>query len=276
MREASEIPDTEAPSFSTEIEIDGLCFRVHLGGPTGPLELETTAGEHFRLRPWGFDAHLRALDQHTRVDAAGRTFDSEGFARDVLRDSGVPESKFDELAPLALWWASGGARSGPVPARLRPWTYSERSRALEESVVSRPDGTRELSLDRYLRAMLQASVVTLEPPGATLSALDGPSTAALLEEVVALNQGGERVEDQTVKSAGREARALAQITLRLCKALGWTPSQVWATPAAEVDRLLALLQLTEPPTPAPAPAPVSRRPRLSDFPDAVVIQVEDR
>lgn len=274
MREASTIPDTEASAVPVELEIDGRSFRVHPAGITGPLEVETRTGERFWLRPWGFDAHLRALDQHTRVDASGRTFDSGGFACDVLRDSGVPESKFDELAPVALWWASGGGRSGAVQARLRPWTYSERSKALEESLVTRPDGARELSLDRYLRAMLRASVVTLEPPGATVEALDGPSTAALLEEVVALNQGGERVEDETVRSAGREARELARVTLRLCGALGWTPSQVWATPAAEVDRLLALLQLTE--VPSPAPAPVPRRPRLSDFPDAVVIQVEDR
>jgi hypothetical protein len=281
---------TEAPASprreTADIQVDGRDFRIHLAGPDEPGEVEVSTGERIRLRRWGFDEHLRALDRHAWADGAGLQFDAGGFARDVLRDSGVPDALFDELAPVALWWATGGAaprgaraeadgwvRAGQVRARLRPWTFSERSQALGVSMTSRADGSRELSLECYLRAMLAASVVALEPPGVELAALDGASAALLLDAVASLNHAGERAEDLTVKSADGEARALAELTLRLCRALGWTPSQVWAAPAAEIDRLLALLQLTEPPPPAPAPA--ARPPRLSEYPDAVVIQVED-
>lgn len=269
------------------IQVDGRDFRVHLGGPGDAGEVETSTGERVRLRRWHLDEHLRALDRHAWVDEAGLRFDADGFAREVLWDSGVPEDLFAELAPVALWWAAtGGAaaraghesadgwvRAGAVRARLRPWTFAERSRALGGSMTSQADGSRELSLERYLRAMLAASVVALEPAGMTLEMLDGGSAAGLLDAVVQLNDAGRREEDVTLEAADREARALAQVTLRLCRALGWTPSQVWATPAAEIDRLLALLQLTE--TPSAPPAPAARTPRLSEYPDAVVIQVED-
>lgn len=283
MTEAPESPRREAEA-PAHLEVDGRGFRVHLGGPGEPVQVEASTGERVRLRPWGFDQHLGALDRHAWADGAGLQFDAGGFARDVLRDSGVPEALRDELAPVALWWATGGpeprsleaeadgwVRAGAMRARLRPWTFSERAKALGTSLTTREGGARELSLERYLRQMLAASVVALEPPGLALAMLDGATTALLLDAVVALNSPGEREEDRTVEAAGNEARALAQVTLRLCRALGWTPSQVWAAPAAEIDRLLALLQLAEP----PAPAPVARTPRLADHPDAVVIQVED-
>lgn len=279
---------TEVPASSrwetADIQVDGRDYRVHLGGPGGAGEVEASTGARIRLRRWRFDEHLRALDRHAWADGAGLQFDAGGFAQDVLRDSGVPDELFDELAPVALWWATGGAaprgaeaeadgwvRAGAVRARLRPWTFSERAKALGASMTSQPDGSKELSLERYLRAMLAASVVALEPPGVELAALDGASAALLLDAVVSLNDAGQRDEDATLKAADGEARALAQVTLRLCRALGWTPSQVWAAPAAEIDRLMVLLQLTEAPTPAPA----ARPPRLSEYPDAVVIQVED-
>lgn len=274
-----------APSL---IEVDGRHFAVHLGGPDASMAVDTSTGECVRLRRWRFDEHLRALDRHSGADGRGLRFDHDGFARDLLRDSGVPEPLHAELAPLALWWATGGAqepasgsepdgwlRVGALRVRLRPWSLSERSRAMGESLGSGPGGSRELSLERYLRAMLAASVVALEPAGVELSMLDGATTAVLLDAVVALNTAGEGEEDQRMRSADAEGRVLAQVTLRLCRALGWTPSQVWAAPAAEIDRLLAMLELVEGPSQVQAMAPVPRVPGLADHPDAVVIQVED-
>ncbi|WP_342374035.1 hypothetical protein NVS55_21740 [Myxococcus stipitatus] len=285
MREAPASPHLEDGAAAISIEIDGQTFHLHPGVTSGAPEVEASTGGRFQLHPWSFDSHLRALGVHAWLDGAGMSFDAEGFASDVLRGSGVPESLFTELTPLALWWALGGAResslgtlpegwvqAGDVRARLRPWTFSERARVVEESLTLEPDGTRELNLERYLRAMLAVSVVEIVP-AVPMDTLDGASTTALLEAVVAINTGDERNEDQTLRTPGAQARVLAEVTLKLCRALGWTPSQVWATPAAEVDRLLALLRLTEAHTPAPAPK--RRTPRLSDFPDAVVIQVED-
>jgi hypothetical protein len=270
----------------SSIEVDGRRFSVHVGHPGGSLEVDTSTGERVRLRRWHFEEHLRALDRHASADEQGLRFDTEGFARDVLRDSEVPAPLIEELAPVALWWATTGGyepgsgvqtdgwvRAGSVRARLRPWTFAERSKALSESLTPSAGGGQELSLERYLRAMLSASIVALEPPGLELTMLDGATTAALLDVAVALNNSGERDEDQRMKAADADSQKLARTTLRLCKALGWTPSQVWETPAAEVDRLLALLEVAEPS--APVSAPVRRAPSLADHPDAVVIQVED-
>jgi hypothetical protein len=66
-----------------------------------------------------------------------------------------------------------------------------------------------------------------------------------------------------------------RITLRLCRALGWTPTQVWATPAVEVDRLLRLLDRTASQRIDARRRPVSRAPSLADHPDATVIRIED-
>ncbi|QRO02759.1 hypothetical protein JRI60_32255 [Archangium violaceum] len=280
--EATEEAGTPAAS---RIEVDGRCFSVHFEGPDEHVvRVDTGSGERVQLRRWGFDEHLRALDRHAWADERGLRFDHEGFSRDVLRDSGVPEPLHEELAPLALWWATGGDREptsgvgpdgwlriGAIRARLRPWTFSERSRAMGQSLTARPDGSRELGLERYLRAMLAASVVAFEPAGVELSMLDGATTAALLDAVVALNTAGERDEDKKMRASDAGGQALARMTLLLCRTLGWTPSQVWEAPAAEIDRLLSILAVTEASAPSPA-AP--RTPGLADYPDAVVIQVE--
>jgi hypothetical protein len=66
--------------------------------------------------------------------------------------------------------------------------------------------------------------------------------------------------------------------------MGWTPSQVWAAPAAEIDRLLALLDAVDvspapaagPAAPATVVAATSATPRrLADLPDAVLIRIDD-
>ncbi|GEN10463.1 hypothetical protein SAMN05443572_103367 [Myxococcus fulvus] len=287
MREAPASPRTESSGASFSIEIDGRRFHLHTDDSSRSIEVEVATGERIPLWRWGFGAHLRALDSHARLEGAGLDFDAEGFALDVLRDSGVPESCFTELAPLALWWALCGLREpsvgvlpegwrqvGEVRARLRPWTFAERTQVLEASLVVLADGARELSLERYLRGMLDASVVECAPAVA-LESLDGATTAALLEAVVSVNAEFAAPEDRMLEASGKQARVLAEVTLKLCRALGWTPAQVWATPASEVDRLLTMLKLTEPPAPPPRQAPASRAMRLSDFPDAVVIQVED-
>jgi hypothetical protein len=276
-------PSTPVWAAASVVEVDGRRFAVRLGGPGEPVDVEASTGERARLFPWRLDDHLDALDRHVDAGSGAVRFDHEGFARDVLSRSGVPPALASELAPLALWWALGGEESprgevkegwndvGQARAYLRRWTFAERERALGASVTARPDGARELRLARYLRAMLDASVVALDPPGREV--LEGAGAVALLDAVAALNAAGEREEDRAIREGGEGGRALAAATLRICRALGWTPSQVWAAPAAEVDRLLALLDAAEPP--AGSRAPVSRRSSLADHPDAVVIRLED-
>lgn len=270
------------PSF---VEVDGNRFSFRAGGPGEGFFVHTQAGESVRLSPWGFDDHLAALDRHVHVDERGLRFDQEGFSREVLGRSGVPAPLFDELGPLSLWWAAGGAAErragdgwmevGSVHVRLRPWTWAERNEAVRASTTRRPDGAQEFSLEKYLRAMVAASIAAVDPPGADIRAVPG-AAAALIDAVVAINVAGDRPEDRILGGGGEAGLALSATTLRLCKALGWTPSQVWSAPAAEIDRLLAMLDAVEVrevrAAPAPRPAP---RSGLAGHPDATVILVED-
>jgi hypothetical protein len=220
--------------------------------------------------------HLAALDECVVPTAHGLTLDTRELSRRVLAHSGVAEDAQTRFAPLALWWASGGETSpaalgggwydcGGVRLHLRPWTSGERFRAMSRCRRAGADGER-FDLGAYLRAMLETSVVTVEPARA-LDELDSGATRSLLEAVVALNV----VSPEELADGIPDTPEADRITLRLCRALGWTPTQVWATPAVEMDRLLRLLDRTA----ASESAAPTRVARLADHPDATVIRIED-
>jgi hypothetical protein len=123
-----------------------------------------------------------------------------------------------------------------------------------------------------LRHMIAAAVVAVQPADQDLMALGSIEGAKLLGAVTALCCVGQSAADSLLANSDGSSQELARTTLRLCQALGWTPSQVWATPAAEIDRLVALLDCV-----AGTAKPVSavKKPRLSDYADAVTIRVED-
>lgn len=267
------------------IGIDGREFTLAFQGFDAPLRATAPGGRCVTLQPWRFGRHLAALDRCARATPTGLALDTAAFAREVLHDSAVPDAHADDFHGLALWWASGGQEPpataaadgdvccGAVRARLRPWSGGERLAAVAASREQDGEGGSRFHLGRYLRAMLACSVQALEPPGTVLDELDAATGQSLLQAVLALN-----VADPAAIAASPlyEPEAARQ-TLRLCRELGWTPSRVWATPAAELDRLDALLDRAAPEAaPVPAPAPAMRRsPRLADQPDAVVIRIED-
>jgi hypothetical protein len=194
------------------------------------------------------------------------------------------------LAPLALWWAAGGAgckpqalkgrgmwRLGDRVLRLHLWQEQARWVALQRAWLSIPPASASVERfdpEVYLDAMLRACVEM--PPGALgLDDLDAPTFQALIHLVLSHNEPAST--PTWPEALGRQR---AKRTLRLCRALGWTPAQVWSAPAVEMDEVWALLaQLDadppEPPAPAPAPAVPQQRARLADLPDAVLIRIDD-
>ena len=244
------------------VEIDGRRFAVRrLTAASGSaLEVERSSSDHVRLRPWCLGDHLSALDRHTHHDGQAPRLDPDGLAAEILARTSDPPldaASASELAPLALWWASGGDSPAPAsaPSGLRPWSSLDRARALDACT---DPATGQLALGSYLRAMIAASTGEAPPAAASLT---------LLDAVTALNTPAIDMAE------GPGSQALAQVTLRLCRALGWTPGQVWSAPAVEVDRVLALLDRLEAPAPAPAPEPAQRRGGLAAYPDAVIIEV---
>lgn len=267
------------------VEVDAAEYPVHFQGFHQPLQVWLADGRQVSIRPWTCGEHLAALGRHARPGSGGVELDLPAFCGEVLARDGLQGAVAQELEALALWWAAGGG-DGPgrrpgadgwlqlasCRVRLRPWTAGERQKALGSS-LRREGEARSLDVARHLEAMLEASVVSVEPAGADLRALDSADTMALLEALVAQNTVGLEERDQLASPD------LARVTLRLCRELGWTPSQVWATPAPEVDRLLALLDAcgpSRPALPAGPPAPVtSPRGGIADHPDAIVIRIED-
>lgn len=258
------------------IDIDGLVYATDFQGFHTAMNARTPAGEQVELQPWPLRAHLAALEECVFPTRHGLALDGRAFSRRVLEHSQVSENQHEAFGPLALWWASGGKTSpaalggdwyevGAMRAQLRPWTGGERFLTLSRCRLAGEDGIR-FDLGAYLRALLEASVVTLEP-SRPLDELDSAATRALLEAVIALNVADSHASAESLPNTPEAAR----LTLRLCRALGWTPTQVWATPAPEVDRLLALLDRIESDgTRAPA-----RSTGLAQHPDAVVIRIED-
>lgn len=266
------------------IELDERCFAVRFEG-SGAVVCPQGGGETVRLGPWRFAQHVAALDRHAVAEGGKLRFDTAGFATEVLAASGMADMSPEPWTPVALWWAAGAPVDGhPRPrlngdwleapnarVRVRPWTFVERSRAVSASISTRNDGSQEVSLERYLHALAAASVVEVDPPELSYDQIDGLA-AALVDALVAISLEGRRIEDDLLDAGDAESQALAQLTLRLCKLLGWTPSQVWAAPAVEIDRLLKLLAMTEV---REAARPSGRAPSLADYPDAVMIRMED-
>ncbi len=264
------------PAADHVIDIDGLVYATDFQGFDKAMNARSAAGAEVDLRPWPLREHLAALDECVVPTAHGLTLDTRELSRRVLAHSGVAEDAQTRFAPLALWWASGGETSpaalgggwydcGGVRLHLRPWTSGERFRAMSRCRRAGADGER-FDLGAYLRAMLETSVVTVEP-ARVLDELDSGATRSLLEAVVALNV----VSPEELADGIPDTPEADRITLRLCRALGWTPTQVWATPAVEMDRLLRLLDRTA----ASESAAPTRVARLADHPDATVIRIED-
>ncbi|WP_018747316.1 hypothetical protein [Chitiniphilus shinanonensis] len=264
------------------LQIADTVLPAHHAGGAAALCLAGPSGERWTLPPWTYRQHLAALRECVTVDGDGAALDSRRLADAVLATGDLPDTARDAAVALALWWA-GGADTAPeaelrdgwidldgVPAQLAPWTEGQRAQALGECLVGEDAEGVWFDAVGYLDRMARA---TLRQPAP--DTLHAAATQRLLNAVVALNVVDP--EDRTLLGAGPAARETAQRTLRACRALGWTPSQVWAAPAAEIERVLQLLALAETPPASsrPAPAAAPRRPRLADHPDAFVIQFED-
>lgn len=239
-------------------------FEVIFAGFGADLLVLSPGGEPLSWRPWTLIEHLRALGLCLTAGADGPGIDGERYAALVLDALGAPAERWAALAPLALWWAAApGASVVGAGLPLRPWTFAERAQTLHAASEAQPGGGLDLKLDLYLHGMLQASA---QVEG--WERLPAAAGHRLLAEVVAMNHPD--VEEERAA----EPPALSRALLAVCRALGLTPSQVRALPAAEVDRVLDLLALDAADRPAAAPRR-PRRPKLADHPDAVVILAED-
>jgi hypothetical protein len=280
------------------IIVDGLRWELDFAGFASSTRARSEAAE-LELRPWSCAQHLAALRQHLRMGAGGLELDGSGYADAVLANAEVIRRASEGVEPLlrslALWWASGIVPGAPTSelkpdpegwldlgrdraARLRAWTWGERLTAqrshLHEAEPSKTDFDPLGYLDALLRACVDELVDRTTGERLAIEALDQGATRRLLAAVTALNHPDAASDPLALLSP-----ALAAATLRLCAALGWTPERVLATPAVEVQRLLALLERVDAGRPAISAGPArargpARRRRIADHPDAVVIMFD--
>lgn len=260
--------------------IDGTAYTADFAGFDAPLVVH--APRAATLAPWTCREHLAAVARHLDPAPGNPSLDLEALADELLARAGLVEPV---LRPLALWWAAGGDTPpdcdsagwlvlGARRVRLRPWTARERLVALREHLAPVPDGSAALDLPSYLGAMLNVSVVEVDPPDqGDVDTLP----AVVLAAVTRLNIGDPPAE--LAPAFGDSARTLAAATLKVCKALGWPPSRVWDLPAAELNHILDLLALADTPNPPPPsaapPTPFPVQSSLARHPDSVVILFED-
>jgi hypothetical protein len=181
---------------------------------------------------------------------------AHGTRSDLLSDRVIHRSGASASADHGL------VDLGSTRAWLRPWTEGERLVALGATMVRGGADGDWLDGVGYLDAMVRRSLVALEAP-AVLERLDSLAVARLLAAVTALNIA-EPGRDPLLSGLLPEA---AEATLDLCRALGWTPTQVLDAPAAEVQRLMVLLRRTAPRATRPAQV---RPSGLAAYPDATV------
>ena len=253
-----------AAANTLSVTVGDSVFEVIFAGFGADLLVLLPDGEPLTWRPWTLVEHLRALGLCLITAADGPGVDGDRYAALVLDALGAPAARWATLAPLALWWAATpGASVVGEGLPTRPWTFAERAQALQTASEAQAGGGLDLKLDLYLYEMLSAS--------ALYEGWDRLPAAAghrLLAEVVRLNH------PDLDEERAAEPPALTRALLKVCRALGLTPSQVRALPAAEVDRVLDLLAqdaLAHPDAVSRRP----RRPKLADHPDAVVILAED-
>jgi hypothetical protein len=263
----------------TIIHIDGFSYHTDFTGFHTPMTAHIDNQASVSFQPWRLANHLRALGLCMVVSKDGLSLNHLALSQLVLQFNQIPEPLHAIYAPLALWWASGANtlpvlvsndyyQLGSVHAKLRAWSCAERLSALANSKQESAQGTH-FDLVAYLNAMLVACVVSIEN-NLTLDELDSAASSALLTAITALNIRGTKASDDYLLAS----KTAVATTLRLCRALGWTPTQIMATPAAEIDLILALLDSGVETTTPPVSNTLPSR-SLAAYPDAIVIQVED-
>ncbi|MDH3973547.1 MAG: hypothetical protein OEV42_04630 [Deltaproteobacteria bacterium] len=266
------------------IVVDGCSYAVSFTGFHEPMEVSIKKGKSFTFLPWTYGDHLKALRQSIIPVAKGLELSRDRFCRLVLSRCCPDSDSSDGLAGLALWWAGGvetdetlSAESnrdgwldlGPTRVRLKSWSNAERFQALSDCLID-DEGGESIDAVAYLDAMVRASIEKMEPP-MDPGELDPAAAARLMTAAVNLNAPEQLLPQSVLDGDSKILSGHARATVKLCASLGWTPSRVWATPAAEVDRLIALIDLMEPEEPAQHPQSSG----LSQYADAVVFHFED-
>ena len=265
----------------SEIKIDDATFNIHFQGFDVSLQVNTSSGTAVEFLPWYFSDYLSVLGRCVYPDREGVKLDGGRLVKEVFLHNKIQDDFHQELYPVALWWAVGGEHQvseikdsavtlGEYEFQLRGWSAKERMDALARCLSEKTTDGLEFDFVQYIELMIRSSVVKIKPSIA-IETLDAAITSELLESVTMLNVAGSLSEEIATWGSIPGLQQLLHSTLRLCKELGWGPSQIWSLPAAEIDRLIAMLDLLD----TKQTKPVTHSSRFSSDPDAIVINIEN-
>jgi hypothetical protein len=234
------------------------------------------------LPRWSAAQHLDALRRHLVPGPAGLELDGEGYAAEVLARTDAPVTRWGELVPLALWWATRPELDGMVSggesmvlhegvrAQMRECTWHQRMAAARHGLVRSDDG---VAIDpvQVMEQLLEHLVEGIDAPDGHPVPLDELAGSSLVRLSNAVLDRSSREAPFTELLELEEAPAQARELLELCRVLGYTPTQVFALPAAEVDLVRELMRRATVTPPVRATAPARSHAPLHDAPDAIVI-----
>ena len=220
------------------------------------------------LAPLQFQDHCALLEHHLNWHDGTLELDETGYAAELLVLNKVPEALHAHIAPVCLWWAAGAPESphqvDVAGLRCRPWSHGQRLQALHHA-----RDHEHFYPVVYIQAMLTMCVEQVPASWPSQAQWHAGQFNAALDQVTACN--GKHGFQQDLAALDETQRSQL---ITLCRTMGWTPRQVLAMPAVEVDELLELLGT------APAPQPMRSGPKNvhSDWvqqSDAVMITIED-
>jgi hypothetical protein len=134
--------------------------------------------------------------------------------------------------------------------RFRQWTWGEKNRVTDASVVfDRASGRMRIDIARFNELLLMTCLVEAETLAVitpeTLRQLNPVLGDTLLAIAYWISELPES-EKKSLISALREQRVHPDLTtFRLCQEFGWTPQQVQAQPAQDVEKFILILNELE-------------------------------
>lgn len=253
-------------------------------------EVETSQGSvrarhgdlELTLPPWSGAQHLDALRRHLIPGPAGLELDGEGYAAEILARTDAPSTRWSELVPLALWWATRPELEDVLVGeqaelhdgtrvRLRDCTWQERIAAARHGLLQSDEGAA-IDPVRVIEHLLEQSVDGVEAVdgrSVPLGAVEGSSLVRLSSLVLDRNNREAPFTDlMELEDAPTQAREL----LELCRVLGRTPMQVFGLPAAEVDLVRELMRRAGGSTPQRVRTTSRPHAPLHEAPDAIVLE----
>ena len=130
--------------------------------------------------------------------------------------------------------------------RFRQWMWGEKNRVIDAATVTEPaDGSLRIDLARFHELMLATSLVEADgldvvTPEA-LRQLNPVLGDTLLNIAYWVNELPAKKKKSLIGALATNAPTPELITFRLCREFGWTPQQVRAQRAVDIDEFVLIL-----------------------------------